>query len=169
MLDSEIPAEVRAEAVKIFEGMEQIIRNEMLARGVYITAYVVNPDLAESGAICGGHQACMVGSMWIAAGVKAEVVDDGDGYGPIFYLPGTEGRVREEFLAKRPALRLAYDAMNELSRQFVDEHDLIGDITYSETWGMMESLYESHRFDYQPLITDAQLLDMLEKAKEMVA
>lgn len=165
MLDSEITAEVRAEAVKIFEGMEQIIRNEMLVRRVYITEHVVNLDLAESGAICGGHQACMVGSMWIAAGVRME--RDAEGF---LDLPGvTAGHERKEFLAEHPALRLAYETMNELSRQFMEERNLFDYVSYREVRGMMESLYESHDYNYNQLITDGQLLDMLEKAKAVVA
>lgn len=165
MLDSEITAEVRAEAVKIFEGMEQIIRNEMLVRGVYITEEVVDPALAKSGAICGGHQACMVGSMWIAADVRMERDDEG-----FLDLPGVAaGRVRNEFLAERPALRLAYETMNELSRQFAEEHNLMKYVDYREAWGMMEGLYESHSHDFKPLVTDEELLEMLEKAKAVVA
>lgn len=168
MLDSKITAETRAEAGKIFEGMEQIVRNEMLIRGVYITEYVANPALAESGAICGGHQACMVGSMWLAAGIKPRWFDE-DGY-RYFELPGTSvGDMRQNFLEAHPALKLAYDTMNSLSERFPVNNGACPWMMGSSRAGAMENLFEGYDYEGKPLVTDAQLLDMLERAKGVVA
>jgi hypothetical protein len=93
----------RAEALKILDGVEEMAKAEMIAARAYVTL-VWDRERAEAGAICGGRKACAVGSLWLAAGVKVRMDER---------LPGVEaGQPRRSFLRRRPALRLAYEALN---------------------------------------------------------
>ncbi len=94
----------RTEALAILDRFQQIVGNEALVRGAYVTP-VVAPSRINK--VCGGRNACAIGSLWLAAGVA-----------PVFKystweLPGTlTGRA--EFLENQPAaLRLAYGVLNE--------------------------------------------------------
>src|SRR5688572_27543090 len=51
----------------ILDGVVAISGREMLIHGTYVTSDVVRPDLAREGAICGGRQACLLGSVALAA------------------------------------------------------------------------------------------------------
>lgn len=93
-------------ALETCDGVINIAKNEQLVQGQYLTD-VRNPKLAESGAICGGHQACLVGSLYIANGIPiSEML--GWGFSFSWYT-------RESFMKNKPALRLAYAAINEAS------------------------------------------------------
>lgn len=99
---------VRARAVKSLDGMAEIVRNEMLVKGHYVTS-VVRPDMASS--VCGGRRYCAVGALWAAGGVRVDASGE---------LPGVEEHARDGFLAHRPGLRLAYEALNEAARAYID-------------------------------------------------
>lgn len=60
----------------ILDGVVQISENEQLIHGEYLTPYVVNEDLAKRGAICGGHQACLIGSVALSATRNPEQADN---------------------------------------------------------------------------------------------
>lgn len=163
---------VEQEAVNILSRMEEIARNEMLTRGVYVTDYIVDPELAEQGAICGGRQACMVGSMWLAAGVKLEPDEVGQ-----LTLPGvTIVEERQEFLAERPALAMAYDAMNSVSHDYIIDQDL-----HHWRWedrypieGWMEALFEattsatSNYGGCRAIVETKDLLHLIDQARTLI-
>lgn len=154
---------VEQEAVNILGRMESIVRNEMLTRGVYVTDHIVDPELAEQGAICGGRQACMVGSMWLAAGYLT--------------LPGvTIVEERQEFLAERPALAMAYDAMNSVSHDYIIDQDL-----HHWRWedrypieGWMEALFEattsatSNYGGCRAIVETKDLLHLIDQARTLI-
>jgi hypothetical protein len=73
-------------ALATCDGVIEIAKNEMLVRGNYITG-IVDDKLKQQGAICGGRQACLVGSLYLAHGVPDE------GWGEFFF---------ETFLRSRP-------------------------------------------------------------------
>jgi hypothetical protein len=98
-----VNGKVKAKALSTLDGMREIVRNEMLTRGVYLTD-VEEPDLAKSGALCGGRRACLLGSAWIAYGIKPDEKWD--------ELPGVDEGERSGFLRHRPALKAVYDALN---------------------------------------------------------
>lgn len=93
-------------AIDSLNGVIQIAKNEMLQQGLYISE-VRDEKLAEQGAICGGRNACLVGSLWLGYGIKPV----GDALFP--ELPGTDDDERRKFIRNRPGLRLALDALNE--------------------------------------------------------
>ena len=159
---------VEQEAVTILDGMESIARNEMLTRGVYVTDDIVSPQLAEQGAICGGRQACMVGSMWLAAGVKLELDEVG-----FPRLPGVTLGERQEFLAERPELAMAYDAMNSVSHDYIIYHGLSNWRWEhrNPTEGWMEALFEatqSYGITYYSLIETKDLLHLIDQARTLI-
>lgn len=110
--------EALQKAVTILEGMEQIAERNMLIHGRYVTPEVHSPELAQSGAICRGHKACAIGSLYLAGGVKMTYEKSGSGI-MLADMPGVDEEDRAEFLRNRPALRAAYDALNEAADRFI--------------------------------------------------
>lgn len=104
---SAVSDRTRQSALNALAGMEQIVDAEMLIHGEYATDVIVNSKLFESGAICGGRQYCAVGSLWVGGGIK---------YDRRLGLPGVAPYQRDAFLAHRPGLRLAYEALNEAAQ-----------------------------------------------------
>jgi hypothetical protein len=94
------------QALGILDGVKQMARREQLIRTTYI-GQGVDEKLRERGAICGGHKACLIGSLFLAAGVQP-TGNERVGY----ELHQAEPRSRSNSMARRPALRLAYDALN---------------------------------------------------------
>lgn len=153
---------IKLEALGALGGMQIVVNNEMLKRRTYISDCVEDQELAEAGALCGGHKACAVGSLLLGAGVKPTMSGD---YADLPEAnPNTlvSGRPspREKFMADNPGVKLAYDALNQAAQQWADEHDV--DLSKSslllfnpasdalERYGAMELLFEYEK----PLITD---------------
>lgn len=78
-----ITKDTKVEAVAILDRMLEVVDNDMLARVGYVSSTIVRPDLAEQGAVCGGHNACAIGSLYLAAGVQPLKADDYD----LWYMP----------------------------------------------------------------------------------
>lgn len=122
-------------ALNTLDGVIKIADNEMLIQGDYVTAEIVNPELAKKGAVCGGRKACLVGSTYLAHGVKVWREDGG-----LF-----ETWRRDDFMRTRPALRLAYEALNEAALRLIkrEHRDVIAEWSYdgiglsepSQGWG----------------------------------
>lgn len=137
----------KQKALKALDGMLEIERNEMLVRGEYISVEI-DDELAERGAICGGHRACLVGSLWLGYGVKPE--KGTFCWGEEFYkLPGTEDG-RAAFLSRRPGLKVAYDALNDAAERCVsralsnaDYEDFHGEARRVYSGSLAETLFES--------------------------
>lgn len=162
--------QVQNDAIKILDGIEEIARRDMLIRGTYITP-VLNEELAAAGTICGGRQACMLGSMWIAAGFT--VMEKGE-----MELPGvTTDKLPEEYkscgsvygrkeaAALKPDLDLAFHTMNEVC------YDLGVEI-YGSSWtglgNAMEELFEATNGFGDPLLSDDDLFMLLERGREAI-
>lgn len=114
-------------AISTCDGVIRIANNEMLQQGVYVSRDIVNPALEREGSICGGRNACLVGSIYLAHGVPFKDMDH-EGHIPSFFAYG-----RESYMADKPALRLAYDAFNQaafdtLEREYSDV------IPYVQEW-----------------------------------
>lgn len=141
----------RKTALKALDEMTEVINNEMLLHGRYVTEAVECPDLAAAGAACGGRRACAVGALFLGAGVKAKGLN----------LPGAFPHERPGFLAHRPGLRLAYDALNKaaakkhprlLARVAAESDDYHYDendreISQVKLVGALEALFESGYLD----------------------
>lgn len=170
-----ITTHTRDKALATLNGMAEIVRNEMVRRGVYVTAEIVNPDLREQGAICGGRQACAIGSAYLAAGVRPK--RDEDDY---LVLPGVEQRERDDFLRHRPGLRVALAALNEEAEAYIKrnklEEFLARDSYYHDA---IEALFEARKDqgwdddgnwrDGRPLVRRDGLLRIIERAKAHVS
>lgn len=92
-------------ANRALDGLEVIVRNERFVHGDYIQQEI---DPEFSGAVCKGHKACLLGSLWLGYGVPITSSEFAN-----FALPGlTDGQSRAAFLRRRPGLRLAFDALN---------------------------------------------------------
>lgn len=170
--------DIKNKAVAVCDGMREIARNEMLTRGVYVTDEIVRVDLAEAGAICGGHQACAVGSMLLAAGVRRRW-RNGDQY-----LPGADVDARADYLRRHPHIQAAYDALNEAAERYCKRHNI--DLGYSSyvtgqgtdgegrriitlspgRFGAMESLFEATYYTTdEPVIEFSELPKIITSAK----
>lgn len=131
------------EAFGILDRMLEVVDNDMLAHEGYISRRIVRPDLAEQGAVCRGHNACAIGSFFLAAGVKPKQI--GMGRDSWRYMPeAINPELREEYMADYPAMALAYRALNNAATEYVETHDLQLDL---EAWGTdneLEALFETY-------------------------
>lgn len=102
----------RARALDALTNMATIIKRERLVRGQYIT-----PEQdGDTTAICTGRRACLIGSLWLGAGVRPK-----RDYWETIALPGVDPDARASFLRHRPGLRLAYDALNRAAERKLPE------------------------------------------------
>lgn len=134
-------------ALDDLDGLISIAEREQLQQGIYVS-HNIDQELKNEGAICGGRQACLVGSLYLAHGVKAEKTGsktswynyykgdwERDEAGDMVYideyeLPGVDPDNRDEFMQKRAALRLAYQYLNLAAHNYIkknhkDEYDVL--------------------------------------------
>lgn len=145
---------VRAGAISALDGMRSIVRAEMLTQGEYVENEISNPRRVAS--LCGGRKHCAVGSLWVGGGIRPKITPGG-----LIYLPGAEGYLRKDFLRRRPALRTAYNALNEAARDFAEKHDIV--LTSFDNG--IEGLFENH---YGEELTKRDLLAVIAAAKRKV-
>ena len=169
--------DIKNQAIAILDNMREIVRNDMLLRGQYLTDHVARPDLKEQGAVCGGHQACAVGSLYLAGGVKPRRYRDHWGE-YVYELPGVEaGHARRRYLRRKPALRAAYDALNAAAERYCkrhkidlrEHHNADGqeiDNFDVDLFGAMESLFEASYTDWDYVtVENRPVLDLAELPK----
>jgi hypothetical protein len=125
-------------AIDALDGTISIAQNEMMAHVGYMSAMPINRELAKQGAVCRGHQACFIGSLWLAGGVRRKRTTRAR-----WDLPGVrQGWPREEFLAKRSALKLAYDASNAAAERYMKRAGIQGASTEAGFEAPAEHLFE---------------------------
>lgn len=102
---------IKQKALDTFDNMTEIIRNEMIAKGEYVSQEVYG----DEGAICGGRKYCLFGAAYVGYGIRPKM-----GSRWKVYVPGLPGdgswitaEARKRFLRNRPALKLVQDALNE--------------------------------------------------------
>jgi len=151
-----------ASATEILERMKDVVRNDMLIRGDYVTE-ILDEELAAEGSICGGRKACAIGSLWLAA--------DAVRYHGEAIITSFSPELRWIELRRNEMLREAYDALNRSAHEFADDCgvDLEDNnpIPASQN-GEMEALFEmegDEGSDGDRLLTDRQILDIIENAK----
>lgn len=105
-------------AIETLDRMRQIVKNDMLTRGEYVTQKVVDKKLAEEGAVCRGRKACAIGSLWLAYGVELE-----NDWGTHMSLPGTEEPAY--YARNRPALKAALNALNAEAEAFIEKNPAV--------------------------------------------
>jgi hypothetical protein len=159
-------------AAEVLDNMETIVRNEMVQHVGYVTDTVVRHDLAESGSICRGHQACAVGSLWLAGGVEFQ-----EYYG-LLTLPGVEcsyaGRIDWLEANDYWGLLEAYEALEAAAQEYLDSNALVVNIG-QRAYGALESLFESYDeeiYDEESdgyLIEPHQLVDVIARARELLS
>lgn len=120
------------------EGMHTIARAEMMQQVGYIDPNV-NPHRRASA--CQGHQACAIGSLWLAAGIRPR-----RNWGSS-YLPGTPQAERGDFIRNRPVLKHALNFLNEAASEYMERHAIEGNPILNRD--AIESLFESEWFEYQ--------------------
>jgi hypothetical protein len=163
-----VNTKVKAKALQTLDNMAEIVRNERLIKGAYIHPAV---DLEFSDAVCGGHKACLIGSAWLAYGIKMRGGD----------LPGSHPTARPSFLRNRPALRVVYDALNDaaerkvrknnsLREAFIDEYEIgrsyhsIDEVIEDEqNRGLAEALFEGGLVDSR-----SDLLRLVRSARKQI-
>jgi hypothetical protein len=135
---------IREQALDALVDMRRIVLTERIGSGNY---YVPEGGLGETNpgnAVCGGRRFCAIGALWAAYGVQpAEHIS---GVNPAHWvLPGTDEDERPGFIATRPALRMALDALNAASVVYANEHDLsLNDESYGSFRDSLEALFEGH-------------------------
>lgn len=96
----------KAKALATIDGMAEINDAEMMHPGTYVTD-VVRPERKH--AICGGREACLIGSMFLAYGVRA---GEAETYSPA-------GALRRDYLDRHPDLGVVYDVLNEVAGEIL--------------------------------------------------
>ncbi len=152
--------ELRAEALAILDRFCQIVDNDMLIRGDYIDSEVSRPDLADAGAICGGHKACAIGSLWIAGGHHPKAPTDYSDWYSIFDID-----IRAKYLAQRPALELAHAALVAAAIEYADRHDYELTGEFSDP---LEDLFEAAENNIGERIDPRELLAVAALARTTI-
>lgn len=132
------PENVRTDAISTLWNMSIIAEADMMTRGLYVDEKVSEP--ARSGAICGGHRACAIGSLFLGAQVPlvhysgrsggdilsndevAHHIKNGD-FSFWSSMPNVGVTDRYHEFKKRPYLGLAYRALNNAAMEYVIKHD----------------------------------------------
>lgn len=127
---------MKEKVLSTLDGMAEIARAEMMARVGYVTPAVARPR--RRGAVCQGHKACAIGSLWLAAGVKLQPLYRGTGN---LVLPGVSQGERGEFIRTRPVLRHSLHFLNQAASEYMDLHDILP--SRDLTRDAIESLFES--------------------------
>lgn len=136
---------------QILHRMEIMLERDMLVHAAYVSDDVEDEELAAAGAVCGGHRACAVGHLWIAAGVQPVITPNEYQVEGVVELPGVWPiSDRDDFLAARPPLREAYDALNEaaddwaISAGMYGLRDAYGNTQSGCYGGALEILFEEY-------------------------
>lgn len=112
-----MPAEATiAKAIDSLDRMAHIVNMERITKGCY-----VDPNVGEADGICGGHNYCAIGALWIGGGIRVE-----HNVEPFEYweLPGADPDDRPVFLRQRHGLRLAYEALNAAAGRYIERHGI---------------------------------------------
>lgn len=107
--------EIEKKALDTCDGVIVMAQAEMLRQGVYVTRDIIDRERERDGSICGGRQACLVGSIFLAYGVPWGDIDF-EGHIPSFF----SAENRESYMADKPALELAYTAFNQAAFEIVE-------------------------------------------------
>lgn len=148
--------ETQESALNALEGMRQIVRREMITTGCYIDEDISSPQLARSGAICGGRKHCAIGSLWAGYGIKPFKRSG------FVQLPGVHRDTRKRFTKTRPGLRLALNALNAAATEFADKNNIS---VYNAFDDNIENLFEGH---YGDKLSKRDLLGIISKAKRSI-
>lgn len=131
-----VPTTTEEQAVEILDRMAEIAEREMLVSGNYVDPFYIDPKMG--GAVCGGRKTCAVGSLFVAGGAEVEV-NRGE-----FRLPAANPGNRDDYLADRPALRLAYDALNDAAACYAERTGVRLDRSFEAP---VEALFEGELGD----------------------
>lgn len=159
---------------EILANMREIAENDMIQHVGYYSPDISRNDLAESGAICGGHQACAVGSLYLAASIIPHQdgwYDDDD----VYYPPNVNVNMRWDFMKDNElnSLTKAYTALNSAAMEYINNTNLHDAVQWS-VWagsGAMETLFESvdSRIESDNygsrLVEQEQLLSIIDRAR----
>ena len=151
-------------ARKALKRMTEIVKNDMLIKEEYVTPDVFSEELAKAGAVCQGHKACAIGSLWLGAGVKMQ----DNGYGE-FEMPGVMEGYRERFFDYgHEDVRVAYDALNEAAARFIESNPRVAVSVDYNYEAEIEALFEGCYDETNHLAEDWQIGrdEMLEIIKD---
>ncbi len=148
-------SDIKPEALEILKNMKTIVANEMLVRGFYVDPQVFIPEMKNS--VCGGHKFCAIGSLFAAAGYKAEQVS----YGWVLFEAFENNRIRE--FEANPALKLAYDELNKAANTYILMHEIPGTALIDDYTSKLEQLFEGYED-----IDESDLIRIIGAAKAQI-
>lgn len=132
-------------AKDILRRFAKIVSADRLVHSIYVDD---GGDTTRSNALCGGHRACAIGSLWIAAGIKPERDDEFT-----YILPTAHPGNRYAAFAQVPGLEEAYYALNAAAADYMASEDLDPTDTACGCYeGELEVLFESHGADANTLV-----------------
>lgn len=148
-------------ALDALSGMRTIVKKEMALAGEYISDEI-DEEKKNTGAICGGHKTCAIGSLWIGYGIKPRRRHGG------FLLAYTGQDQRARAYRKYEGLGLAVGALNDAALAAADRNGY----TLADFKDPIEALFEGE--EYGRMRTDgltldkAALLRIIDSAKRRV-
>jgi hypothetical protein len=128
--------------------------------------YTVEPSQTGPATICNGERVCLLGALWSAHG-DARLVPVGSS-GDTVILDGVMTSGREAYLEERPALKVAFEALNEEAKTLHGERPyLSADSAYYDEYEPSAS-YAEALFEGGDLGRD-DLLELIARARKRVA
>jgi hypothetical protein len=165
--------QTRAKALETLDHMARLVDEERLRTHMTTyfaqhyddeAQYTVEPNQTGPATICNGERVCLLGALWSAYG-DARLVLIGSSTA---VLDGVMTSEREAYLEERPALRAAFEALNEEAKTLHDERpDLNTDAAYYDEYEPSAS-YAEALFEGGDLDRD-DLLELIARARKRVA
>lgn len=145
-------------ALAVLDGVVTISGNEMLIHGTYVSG-VTRPDLAAKGSICGGRQACLIGSVALAAtptgGHHRELLHALKGYS------GARGL--------KPFERLAIDALDDEATAILRGKRQTAKVRDAFDWDhVSEGYFERYLYGLKKPATHVEIVRLVEGARARV-
>lgn len=126
---------------RVLDATATLVRNETLIHGRY---YVSVNDPTYTPSVCTGPRACAVGTLWLGAGIRPVAGDRS--------LPGVSFGARAPFIADKPVLADALEALNKAARAYVVRRGLkptedYGDKTPAETLAAVTKIWNGDAYE----------------------
>lgn len=141
---------VRAKALDSLDRMAEIVRAEMLETGFYVDPEITRPSRVN--APCGGRKVCAIGALYAAYGAPYKDL-----------LNEASPTSRTSYMRNRPALRAAYEALNEGARRLAQRRRVwLPDRSLD---GDLENLFE---VEWNATLDRRSLLGVISSAKRRI-
>jgi len=154
---------------EILDRMARIVEADQVCHCEYVDSHDVDRERYESGAICGGHKFCAIGTLLFAAGQPIEYDATERG----LYIMGAWDQHRDEVMGSLPYASVVRDALNRAAQARIDKDDDYWEGEYQvvpSTTDPLEIFFENYESvgDGGKPIGYEDLLDVIGEARELL-